>query len=59
MMRTETPVLPRVVSDGHDVTAIVRPDANRWRLADIESRLSIVANDLAACRARREAQSHW
>jgi nucleoside-diphosphate-sugar epimerase len=40
-------VARRLVGEGHDVTAIVRPGANRWRLADIEPALSIVEGDLA------------
>jgi nucleoside-diphosphate-sugar epimerase len=39
-------VARRLVNCGHDVTAIVRPGADRWRLADIESQLSIVEGDL-------------
>jgi UDP-glucuronate decarboxylase len=41
-------VARRLVSGGHDVTAIVRPGANRWRLADIESQLAIVEGDLGS-----------
>ena len=36
-----------LVDDGHEVTAIVRQGTDRWRLADFESRLSIVEGDLS------------
>lgn len=35
-----------LVSEGHDVTAIVRPETDRWRIRDIEKRLRIVEGDL-------------
>ena len=35
-----------LVAENHDVIAVVRPGADRWRLADIESRLDIIEADL-------------
>lgn len=35
-----------LVREGHEVFAIVRPQADRWRLADIERDLTIIAGDL-------------
>jgi nucleoside-diphosphate-sugar epimerase len=35
-----------LVHEGHDVTAIVRPGTDRWRIADLESRLTIIPGDL-------------
>jgi nucleoside-diphosphate-sugar epimerase len=35
-----------LVREGHEVTAIIRPGADRWRLADIASRLDIIDADL-------------
>jgi nucleoside-diphosphate-sugar epimerase len=37
-----------LVAEGHDVTAILRPDTDRWRIRDIEDRLTIVDGDLRA-----------
>ena len=36
-----------LVSEGHDVTAIVRPGTDRWRLAGLESRCSLIQGDLS------------
>lgn len=36
-----------LVNDGHDVTAIVRPGTDCWRLVGLESRLSLIEGDLA------------
>lgn len=44
-----------LVAEGHEVFAIIRPDANRWRLAGIEDRLTVLDGDLeeiAALRSR-------
>ena len=35
-----------LVHEGHEVIAIVRPGADRWRLADIASRLDVIEGDL-------------
>ena len=35
-----------LVAEGHDVIVVLRPRADRWRLADIESRLDIIEADL-------------
>ena len=37
-----------LVSEGHHVTAILRPATDRWRLRGIEDRLSILEGDLRA-----------
>ncbi len=37
-----------LLQDGHEVSAIIRPQANRWRLADIERDLTVIAGDLRA-----------
>jgi nucleoside-diphosphate-sugar epimerase len=43
------PLLARLIeSEGLDVATIVRPGAYRWRLADIEPRLSLIRGDLRA-----------
>jgi nucleoside-diphosphate-sugar epimerase len=39
------------LAEGHAVTAIVRPGSDRWRLHDIESRLTLIESDLADGRA--------
>lgn len=35
-----------LVDQGHEVTAIIRPGTDRWRIADLESRLTIIPGDL-------------
>lgn len=35
-----------LVKEGHDVFALIRPDADRWRIADIEPDLAIIEGDL-------------
>jgi nucleoside-diphosphate-sugar epimerase len=35
-----------LVGEGHEVAAIVRPNADRWRIADIEPRLRLIVGDL-------------
>lgn len=37
-----------LVSEGHKVSAIIRPNADRWRLAGIEQDLEIIEGDLRA-----------
>jgi nucleoside-diphosphate-sugar epimerase len=37
-----------LVRQGHQVFAIIRPEADRWRLADIESELVVIEGDLRA-----------
>lgn len=37
-----------LVREGHEVTAIIRPGSDRWRIGDIESQLCIIAGDLRA-----------
>jgi nucleoside-diphosphate-sugar epimerase len=37
-----------IVTEGHEVLAIVRPATSRWRIADIESQLTIIDADLTA-----------
>jgi nucleoside-diphosphate-sugar epimerase len=37
----------RLADEGHGVTAIVRPGTDCWRLAGLESRLSIIRGDLS------------
>lgn len=36
----------RAVAEGHDVIALVRADTDRWRLRDIEGRLTVAVCDL-------------
>jgi nucleoside-diphosphate-sugar epimerase len=40
-------VARHVLAEGHAVTAVLRPGDDRWRIADLEARLSIVEADLA------------
>lgn len=53
----------RLLADGHEVTAALRPDTPRWRLAGVESDLRILGLDLldtAAITSRiAEAQPDW
>ena len=44
-----------LVSEGHDVTAIVRRETDRWRIRDLETRVSIVEGDLRDLGALTEA----
>jgi nucleoside-diphosphate-sugar epimerase len=37
----------RLADEGHEVTAIVRPGTDCWRLAGLESRLAIIRGDLS------------
>lgn len=37
-----------LVKEGHEVFAIIRPEADRWRIADIESDLVVIEGDLRA-----------
>ena len=37
-----------LVELGHEVTAIIRPGTDRWRLADVESRMCVLEGDLTA-----------
>ena len=32
----------QLLAEGHDVTGLISPSTDRWRIRDIESRLSIV-----------------
>ena len=36
----------QLLAEGHDVTGLISPSTDRWRIRDIESRLSIVESDL-------------
>jgi nucleoside-diphosphate-sugar epimerase len=44
-----------LVAQGHTVFAIIRPGANRWRLADIERELRIIPGDLRDLSSLRDA----
>jgi nucleoside-diphosphate-sugar epimerase len=43
-----------LVREGHEVFAIIRPQADRWRIADIESELMVIEGDLRALPSLRE-----
>jgi nucleoside-diphosphate-sugar epimerase len=36
----------QLLEEGHDVTALISPSTDRWRIHDIEHRLSVVESDL-------------
>ena len=38
----------QLVAEGHDVTAILRPSEDCWRIADIRSTITVVEGDLSA-----------
>ncbi len=48
-----------LVNEGHDVTAVVRPGSNRWRLADVETRLDLIEADLADLRSIGRRVRDW
>ena len=37
-----------LLREGHEVTAIIRPESDRWRIADIERDLVVIEADLRA-----------
>lgn len=45
----------RLLSEGCAVAALVRPSANRWRIADIERSLALIPGDLDALTASESA----
>jgi nucleoside-diphosphate-sugar epimerase len=40
-----------LVGEGHDVTAIARAETDRWRIADLESRIKVIEGDLSDLRS--------
>ena len=36
----------QLLAEGHEITALIGPSTDRWRIRDIESRLSVVESDL-------------
>lgn len=42
-----------LIREGHEVTAIIRPGVDRWRLADIESELVVLDGDLRSLSSLR------
>jgi nucleoside-diphosphate-sugar epimerase len=43
-----------LLDEGHQVTAIVRPGTDPWRIADLKSRLTIIAGELASVGSMRD-----
>src|SRR5688572_27860871 len=35
-----------LVAEGHDVSAVVRPNSSRWRIPDIEQSLTVLEGDI-------------
>lgn len=41
-------VVKRLIEDGHDVTALVRPESSLWRLEDVAGRFRVIRSDSTA-----------
>jgi UDP-glucuronate decarboxylase len=52
-------VVRRLLTEGHEVGAVVRPGSSRWRLQELEARLTLIECELADRDALGRALGSW